>query len=243
MSADPSETYPLPLHGGELVLVRHGESTANAAGIGQGRAEYPLSELGFEQARLTAACLHRLGPFDALVSSPQQRAAQTAAIIGEALDLGLQFEPDLVEIDIGVLSGTSWAELAVSHPEVMEAYEAAQAIGKHPRNRELIPGWEPIAEVVERVWRAIAKAVRRPGSRTVVVAHGGVINAFLTHLLEGDARETPWQHPSTNCAITRIYLPAGGAVVACLTDDSHLATAASGRTVFDPLLPAETGLP
>jgi broad specificity phosphatase PhoE len=241
VTLDPADTYPLPLHGGELVLVRHGESTANALGIGQGRTEYPLSERGFEQARLTGAQLAILGPYDAIVSSPQQRAAQTAALIGEALDLRVSFDADLVEIDIGILSGKSWSELAVSNPVEMAAYEAAEARNKDPRNRELIPGWEPIQEVLERVWRAIAKAVENPGGRVIVVAHGGVINAFLTHLLDGDARDTPWRHSSRNCAISRIYLPTTGAVAACLMDDAHLQALASGGTVLDtPRVAQET---
>ena len=225
----------MPFHGGELVLVRHGESTANAAGVGQGRAEFPLSELGWRQARLTAEHLAGLGPFNALYASPQQRAAQTAAAIGEKLNLSPRLDADLVEIDIGVLSGSSWDQLEKSQPEVMASYRAAEAARPHPRNRELIPGWEAIPAVVERVWRAVASAMAaHPTGRVLVVAHGGVINAFLTHLLAGDARETPWKHASSNCAITRITLDPAGPVVVCLTDDTHLATDVGLLTVFDP---------
>lgn len=236
LEPDPRHLHPLPLEGGELVLVRHGESTANAAGIGQGRAEFPLSERGMEQARLTARFLQDIGPVDLLVSSPQQRAFQTAEAIGEVLGLAVGTDAGLVEIDIGVLSGNSWDALEASHPAEMAAYRAAEAARPHPRNRELIPGWEPIPAVVARVWQAIARAsATRPRGRVVVVAHGGVLNAFLTHLLAGDARETPWRHPSTNCAISRIELLPEGPRAACLTDDGHLAAMATGRPVFDPV--------
>ncbi|MDB5100994.1 MAG: Phosphoglycerate mutase [Cyanobacteria bacterium RYN_339] len=224
----------MPLHGGELVLVRHGESTANAAGIGQGRAEFPLSDLGRRQAMRTADHLATLGPFDALYASPQQRAAETAGAIGDRLGLMPHLDADLVEIDIGVMSGSSWTELEASQPDVMARYRQAEAERPHPRNRELIPGWEPIPAVVTRVWRAVAAALgNHPGGRVIVVAHGGVINAFLTHLLAGDAREVLWQHPSPNCAVSRITLDPAGPVAVCLTDDAHLAADRGSHTIFD----------
>jgi broad specificity phosphatase PhoE len=232
---DPRELYPLPLHGGELVLVRHGESTANAAGIGQGRAEFPLSELGWRQARRTGEHLAGVGPVAALYASPMQRAAQTAAAIGERLGLMPHLDADLVEIDIGMLSGSSWTQFEQDQPEVMARYKEAEAERPHPRNRELIPGWEPIPQVVDRVWRAVAAAVAsHPGQRVVVVAHGGVINAFLSHLLAGDAREVPWRYPSPNCAVSRITLDPQGPLAVCVADDAHLADEAGSLTIFDP---------
>jgi broad specificity phosphatase PhoE len=224
----------MPLHGGELVLVRHGESTANAAGIGQGRAEFPLSELGQRQARRTAEFLATVGPVDALYASPMQRAAQTAGAIAERLGLMPHLDADLVEIDIGMLSGRSWDQFEQDQPDVMARYKQAEAERPHPRNRELIPGWEPIPQVLDRVWRAVAAAVaNHPGGRVVVVAHGGVINAFLTHLLAGDAREVPWRHASPNCAISQIALRPGGPEAVCLTDDRHLAAEKGSHTIFD----------
>lgn len=232
---DLASTYPIPLLGGELLLVRHGESTANARGIGQGRAEYPLSERGLAQARLTGEHLAKLGGIEAVYSSPQQRAAQTAEAIATALNLPVEHDPDLVEIDIGVLSGLSWDQLRAQHPEVMAAYDAAERDTPHPRNRELIPGWEPIASTVERAWRAISRIViAHPTGRVVVVAHGGVLNAFVTEALTRQALEAPWRYPHANCAITHLVLSAPRATIACVADDAHLAELATGRTVFDP---------
>ena len=45
-----------------LLLVRHGESEANARGLLQGQAEYALTERGVEQARLVGARLAREYP-------------------------------------------------------------------------------------------------------------------------------------------------------------------------------------
>jgi probable phosphoglycerate mutase len=223
MPADPRERFPMPQDGTELVLVRHGQSTANAQGIGQGRSDWPLSDLGRRQAEATGRRLARLGGIAAVYTSPLSRAAETAAAIGAALGLAPIPVPDLVEIDIGALSGKPWDALKTLHPEAMAAYEAAEAARPHPRNRELIPGWEPVAEVIARTWGAIqAIAVAHPGRRVVVVAHGGVLNAFLTHLLEGDAHETPWKHHLGNCAVSHVRLAAGRPEVVCLRDTGHV---------------------
>lgn len=213
----------LPLDGAELILIRHGQTTANARGIGQGRADWPLSDLGHRQAAATAKRIATLTPIAAVYTSPLSRAADTAAPIAAALGLAPIPVPELVEIDVGVLSGRTWAELEELHPREMAAFALAERETPHPRNRELIPGWEPIPAIVARTWGAIrAIAARHPGERTVVVAHGGVLNAFLTHLLEGDAREVPWVHHVANCAITHLALEPAGPRAIALRDIDHV---------------------
>lgn len=222
-----------PRHGGELFVVRHGQSEANAQGIAQGRADYPLSERGRVQARLTGEHLAAIGQIRAIYASPLLRAGETARLIAEPLGLVPAYVDDLAEIDVGAFSGITWAQLRERHPEAVAAFEAAEAARPHPRNRELLPGWEPVAQVVCRIWGAVtAIAHRHPGERVVVVSHGGVINAYLTHLLTGDARETPWCHASSNCAITQLAFTAEGPRAARLTDDRHLAELATHRHVF-----------
>ena len=83
-----------------LVLVRHGQATANAAGLLLGRSDVPLTEAG--QAEV-AALAGRLGSVRRLLSSPLRRAVDTA----EALGLGLPVEIDdrWVEIDYGEHEG------------------------------------------------------------------------------------------------------------------------------------------
>lgn len=230
MRPDPRHSHPLPTHGGELLLVRHGQSTANARGIGQGRAEYPLSDRGHAQAAATGRHLKHLGGISAVYTSPLSRAAQTAQAIAAKLGLTPLPVPELVELDVGVLSNRTWDELKREHPEVMRAFEEAEAARPHPRNRELIPGWEPVDAVLERTWTAIATlAAAHPGERVVVVAHGAVLNAFLTHVLTGDAREVPWAHHQHNCAITRLLLAPEGPSALCVGDDSHLGPLGSVR--------------
>ncbi|MNY77818.1 hypothetical protein D3C86_2178480 [compost metagenome] len=61
-----------------------------------------------------------------------------------------------------------------------------------------------------------------------------MLNAFVTHLLEGDAREGLWKYHFSNCAITHLVLSPEGPAAACLVDASHL-EALAGATAREEL--------
>jgi 2,3-bisphosphoglycerate-dependent phosphoglycerate mutase len=92
-----------------LVLLRHGESTANAAGLFTGLWDVPLSDRGREQARRAAHLLvEESGVPDRVVTSPLLRATQTVEIILEELerpDLDQLVTPELTERAYGALTG------------------------------------------------------------------------------------------------------------------------------------------
>ena len=73
---------------GMLILVRHGESSANAQALLVGRTDVELTEKGWAQAVSVRQLLS--GPVRSLRTSPLRRAVDTAA----ALDLGLPAEVD-----------------------------------------------------------------------------------------------------------------------------------------------------
>jgi len=90
-----------------LLLVRHGQSEWNAAGLMQGQtAHVPLTELGHQQAASAAAELAGLsaGP-GALISSDLRRAVQTAEHCAAATGLPVSTTPALREQGYGVLEG------------------------------------------------------------------------------------------------------------------------------------------
>ena len=58
-----------------LIVARHGQTAANAAGLLLGRADVELDDTGRRQA---AALAEAVGPADVVVSSPLRRAVQTA---------------------------------------------------------------------------------------------------------------------------------------------------------------------
>jgi broad specificity phosphatase PhoE len=81
-----------------LVLVRHGQTEANARGLLLGRADPPLSDLGRRQAAELAASIP---PGARVVVSPLRRARETAAAFGRPVEVDERW----IELDYGELDG------------------------------------------------------------------------------------------------------------------------------------------
>ena len=63
----------------KIYLMRHGETEYNRVGRLQGQSDIPLNEFGIQLAEKTAEGLKSVS-FDAVFSSPLQRALETARI-------------------------------------------------------------------------------------------------------------------------------------------------------------------
>lgn len=87
-------------------LVRHGQSTANAAGIIDTAVPGAvLTQLGQQQAQTIASLLAAKGPVAAIYASQLTRTQQTAAPLAAMLGMNVQVLPGLNEIDAGVFNG------------------------------------------------------------------------------------------------------------------------------------------
>jgi broad specificity phosphatase PhoE len=94
-----------------VLLVRHGQSEWNAAGLMQGQTPHPsLTERGHAQAAAAAAELTVLRP-GALLSSDLVRATQTAEHCARSTGLRFATVPELREQGYGVLEGRPSREL------------------------------------------------------------------------------------------------------------------------------------
>jgi probable phosphoglycerate mutase len=161
-----------------LLLVRHGQSTWNADGRWQGRADPPLSELGEQQAADVVAVLHRRTDgvrVDRIWASPLQRAQRTAEIVAGGLGLEVAFDERLQEVDAGEWTGLTRAEIEAEWPGYLD---------EHRRP----PGFEDREHLAARALAALADiSTVAPGATVLVVTHGGVIGAVERHL------GAPWE--------------------------------------------------
>ena len=150
-----------------FLLVRHGQSTWNAIGRWQGRADAPLSPAGEEQAREAAVELAALGPFEVVVTSSLARARQTGELLAEhaGIELGDAVD-DLIERSAGQWEGLLRSEIEARYPNWLA-------------QRRRPPGYEPDEEIVVRALRAVRElAERHAGAAVVVVSHGGLITSL-----------------------------------------------------------------
>ena len=168
-----------------LLLVRHGETYANASGQVQGQGESPsfdLSAKGRAQARACGERLSREGLQPTHVyASPLSRAAETARLIVGRWGMDIEYWDDLMEHDLGDASGLTLDEVAARYPHLDLAAEQV-------RGFEGLPGAEPLEARTERGRRAVGEILRRHAQDDVVlaVAHGGIMANLLRAILNSD---------------------------------------------------------
>lgn len=165
----------------ELLIVRHGESVANAEGRMQGQSDYPLSELGLRQAELLGRLLQTSGyRFDACYTSPLTRARATSLALTTALGLPeAELEPGLAELHAGSLQGLTHAEIAERHPSFMQ--RGLTGLGDFAEY-----GGESYDDVQQRVQSLVERLYHRhlvAAHRVLAVAHGGVNFQLLKALI------------------------------------------------------------
>jgi probable phosphoglycerate mutase len=203
----------------ELILVRHGQSTANVEGIWQGQMDFPLSKEGRHQAETAGLVLSRES-FDGLYSSPLSRAFETASIIRSRTD----FRGEVITVEGlsersgGILEGYTWAEQERRNPELAKKFLAIPE-----EDRWALVGAETDEEVVARFGEALASiGARHPeGSRIVIVSHGGVMRAYLRELFGPEV--LPGAQRAANASITRLQWDDAGPHLLELAATSHLA--------------------
>lgn len=165
-----------------VILVRHGRTTANAAGLLAGRAVgVSLDQIGRDQAALTGNRLAAV-PVVGVVSSPLERCQQTAQLIldRQAGTPYAPLEPDLTECDYGQWQGRTLSDLATE--------DLWSAVQSHP-SAVIFPGGESLAGMQARAVAAIRRhdaafeAEYGPGAVWVAVSHGDVIKSILADAL------------------------------------------------------------
>jgi len=157
-----------------ITFLRHGESVGNLENRFQGHADFPLTETGRAQASALAERWQTEGrTFDQVFSSPLARARETAEIVCAALNVPLEFDPEWMEINNGLLAGLRHEEanLAIPRPQFMTPYTR---FGRTGESR-----WE----VYLRAGQNIQKLLDNPIGHTLVVAHGGILNMTMYAIL------------------------------------------------------------
>ena len=190
-----------------LLVVRHGQTAANAAGQLLGRADVPLTETGLRQAEALATAV---GPVDRVVSSPLQRARQTAAAFGHPVEVDDRW----TELDYGVYDERPLGEV----PQELWASWRGDAEFTPPEG-------ESLASVGRRVRVAcddLAAAAR--DDDIVVVSHVSPIKAAVAWALNAEDG-IAWRMFVGVASITRIGITDRGPILRSFNEVAHLGQA------------------
>ena len=194
----------------ELLWVRHAEPQRVAPGTGK-PANPPLTEHGREQAQRLAGWLAH-EHIDAVLTSPQQRAIETAQPIADAHGLKIEVVEGLVEYDVQADHYIPMEELREKKDDQWQAMV---------EGRWEDYGGENPARFRDRIVPTLNAVIEaHPGETVVVVCHGGVINVYLAALLGIDRHL--WFDPGYT-SISRVRASRGGArSVGSINELAHL---------------------
>ncbi len=177
-----------------LILVRHGESVANAQGLLLGRTDAELTETGRAQAAAVPSLLER--PVAEVRSSPLRRAVDTAQL----LELGLPVVVDerWIEVDYGEFECQPLGDIP------------ADVWQKWQRDRDFCPAdGESLAEVdlriagaCEELFAADGTGARRADGDVLIVSHVTPIKAAVAWAL--GTPDLYWRLYLRTASVTRI---------------------------------------
>jgi len=180
-----------------LILVRHGETSANLEQVWHGSTDTPLTPRGERQAERVAERIRSdFTDATAIYASDLQRAQRTADAIRARLDRPLRTHPGLREYDLGCWEGKAFREL----------YHELAFFERIRSDPDFAPhGGESPRVVTSRLTGALrAIADEHPHERVVVVTHGGALSMAMGALIDGDYSR--WHAVMDNCAISELVL-------------------------------------
>lgn len=181
-----------------IYLIRHGESQANEKDVFIGHTDLELTELGKQQAELTAGYLKAITP-DVIYASDLKRAYHTARATAQQYGMEVCIEPGLREIYAGRWEYVPFAQLMVDCPETFGNIWCKDIANAR------CDGGESVAEVYDRVTKTVRTiALRHPEQTVFLFSHATPVRTMAVHAMGRSAAEVgviPW--PS-NASVTKV---------------------------------------
>jgi broad specificity phosphatase PhoE len=154
-----------------FLLIRHGATDAIGHVLSGRTPGVHLNAEGRRQAQGLATILKDRYSLAGIVSSPLERAIETAQPIADAQRVSLSVDHTFVEFDFGEWTGSTFSDL--DHRSEWRAYNRYRSLYSAPQG-------ESLADVQRRAWKRIQTLWPVFGNQTVaIVSHADVIRAVL----------------------------------------------------------------
>jgi broad specificity phosphatase PhoE len=202
-----------------LFLIRHGRSdfeSTDTVQTARGRQwDPPLDAEGREQADLLARRLALMPPPAAVYCSTFRRARDTVAPYVARTGCDVTYLEELGEAFIGSWEGMSFEEIMRDDAEMLHLFRNQEAMWRRA------PGAEQLPHLQERATTAIESMLERhPAGNVIVIAHGGIINAYIAPVLGLHDREMFFLPDNTS--INTVVVEGDRRSVRFLSDIRHL---------------------
>ena len=173
-------------------VTRHGQTNLNKKKLMQGLTDEPLNEKGKAQAKAAGLRIGKVH-FDAVYTSPLDRAQETAALISGVDRSQIKVDERIIEVDFGKYEQCRYACMGIP----MTLYWALPEVFPAPKTVE------SVQSMVKRS-HAFLKEIEQQGYEDVlIVCHGGIIRALCGYL-EDRRLGIKWRPKPHNCEI-RVY--------------------------------------
>lgn len=173
--AATKKTRPTPPQSTLILMVRHGQTPTTGKVLPGRAAGLHLAEAGVQQAHAVAERIAELPRVDAIYASPLERARETAAPIGKALQQRVKINKGLLECDFGDWTGEQLSTL-MKKPEWSTVQRAPSSFR--------FPNGESFTEMQTRMVTTLDNIRQEhPGGVVVCVSHADPIKAAVAHAM------------------------------------------------------------
>jgi ribonuclease H / adenosylcobalamin/alpha-ribazole phosphatase len=198
-----------------LLLLRHGQTELSVQRRYSGRGNPELTELGVRQAAAAANYLGQMGGVEAVVSSPLQRAYDTATAAAKALGLDVAVDDDVIETDFGKWEGLTFREASERDPELHRRWLSDTSVPP--------PDGESFDAVAARVLKAQQRILAEYAGKTVlVVSHVTPIKTLLRMALDAGPAILYRLHLDLASLSIAEFYPDGAASVRLVNQTAYL---------------------
>jgi broad specificity phosphatase PhoE len=157
-----------------ILLIRHGENDSVGQWLPGRKAGLHLNFAGLEQAQQIAHCLEK-APITGVISSPMERAIETAVPLAQVQRLTVEIRNEFIEMEPGEWTGRKFTDL-VNNTDWLELRKNPAASG--------FPGGETFAGAQKRLWKALRSVIHgNPDGMVAIFSHADCIRLLTTKAL------------------------------------------------------------
>jgi len=197
-----------------IYLVRHGQTEMSVKKQYSGLSDPALTELGRTQASRVATFFEGTH-IDAVISSPQKRAQETARGIADVAGVAVHTDDALREVDFGAWEGLTFAEAHERDPELHADWLGDPTIAP--------PDGESLDAVYRRSKRFVTKAQKTWAGKTiVVVSHVNPIKAIVRLALRAPGKSVSCMHLDLASVSTVQFYADGPSLMTLFNSTQHL---------------------
>lgn len=197
----------------KLILVRHGTTICNEAGVLSGLTDSKLSEKGKLQANKLAEFL-KDEKIDKVYTTPFSRTKETIEILVKMKNIQIEESNLLNEINFGDFEGLSFKKIQENYPDEFKKIIKEGFEYKYPNGESLINTFHRVANQIEIILE------ENENKNILICSHGGTIRNIISYLLCNDYKYH-WNFRVDNGSITEIEINDNFPIINKMNDTTY----------------------